>query len=115
MTKSPRNTNVAKLVTRMGFIVAGADGLSTEENQALMEFAVQRSGLPQQEVDKQRVLAAKGLDALEEADIAELKTLPRKQLSSLLREVVEKTAKADGQISIEEEQRLKQLWSKLTA
>lgn len=98
----------------MGFIVAGADDLSAEESQALMDFAVKRSGLSQQDVDEQCALAAKGLDALEDADIAELKALPRKQLSSLLREVVQKAADADGQISIDEEQRLKQLWSKLT-
>jgi hypothetical protein len=105
---------IAKRIVKVGFIVAGADGLDESERASLIAFAIDRSGLTRGEIEAQAHAASKGLASIEAQDIELLKRLPRQQLGNLLHEVVEKSAGADGLLSSAEESALKQVWSLLT-
>lgn len=107
-------TNKARIIVRIGFIVAGADGLSDEERAFLNDYAVERSGLSVDDVAAEAKAAEAGLSAVTEDDVASLKELPKEQLSMHLSEVVEKAAGADGVVSEAEEAALKDIWGRLT-
>lgn len=102
-------------VVKVGFIVAGADGLQEAERQALVDFAERRSGLSRDTVEGIERAAAGGLAALTDADVATLRSMNRETLSSVLHEACEKIASADGHFSEAENEALKSIWRRVTA
>ena len=69
-------SEIARRVVRVGFIVAGADGLDDREAATLEDYAIQRSGLSKADIESEMKLAEKGRDSLSDADIEMLRLLP---------------------------------------
>jgi tellurite resistance protein len=90
---------VARLVVRIGFVVAGSDGLSSEERDHLMEYAATRSGLSKEIIEEEIVKSAAGLNSITSEEYTLLRQLSPEKFNSLLREVAEKGAAADGVFS----------------
>jgi hypothetical protein len=76
-TKSEPSADVEALVVRLGFVVAGADGIDAREMESLQAFAHTRSTLSREAVQRESELAAAGIAALSEADWEALQTLDR--------------------------------------
>lgn len=110
----PERTELAKIIVRVGFIVAGADGISDEEREELSEYAARRSNLSAKDIEGEAKAAEAGLSALSALDVAILRKLPVTELSSLLHEVVEEAASADGEFSDAEQEALKSIWQMVT-
>jgi tellurite resistance protein len=106
-------TNNAKIFVRIGFIVAGADGLSDEERSFLYDYAVTRSGLSTDEVETEEKAAAAGVSSLSAEDIDSLKELKTEEIKLVLAEIVEKAAAADGNFSESEQSALLEVWGKI--
>ena len=92
---------LVRVVVRLGFAVAGADGLDADEETALTEFALARSGLSLEAVQEERRAAAAGVDSLTDADISMLAALDADERSDLFGEIRE-AAGADGEFAEQE-------------
>lgn len=94
--------DVLSLCVRLGFVVAGADGLDEAERRALMEYAVDRCGLSSNEVVSQIGPARDGMAGFSRDEWSRLRTLGPGNLDSILADIAAAAA-ADGKLSKEEE------------
>ncbi len=97
---------IARVIVRIGFVVAGSDGLSKEERDHLINFATIRSGLSKGDIEEEIAKSALGLSSITSVDYNLLKKLSPEKVNSLLNEVAEKGASADGVFSDQEKEAL---------
>lgn len=104
---------IAKVIIKIGAVIAGADGLDDREKAGLVQFASQRSGLSSEVIEAQVAVAEGGLGSITDADIQVLKSIGTAQVGQLLNEGLQKIAAADGNLSDREMSTLKAIWARL--
>lgn len=107
------NEEIAKVIIKVGAVIAGSDGLEAHEKAALVSFATERSRLPLSVIESQVRAASAGLGSITDSDITTLKSVGNAQIGRLLREGLQKIAGADGNLSEKETAALKSVWALL--
>lgn len=107
------NEEIAKVIIKVGAVIAGSDGLQENEKAALISFATERSGLSLGVIEGQVSAASAGLGSITDSDITTLKSLGNAQIGRLLHEGLQKIAGADGNLSEKETATLKSVWARL--
>ena len=107
------NEEIAKVIIKVGAVIAGSDGLEEHEKAALISFATQRSRLSLSVIESQVSAASAGLGSITDSDITTLKSLGHAQIGRLLHEGLQKIAGADGNLSEKETAALKIVWARL--
>ena len=107
------NEEIAKVIIKVGAVIAGSDGLEAHEKAALVSFATERSRLPLSVIESQVSAASAGLESITDSDITTLKSLGNAQIGRLLHEGLQKIAGADGNLSEKETAALKSVWARL--
>ena len=107
------NEEIAKVIIKVGAVIAGSDGLQENEKAALISFATERSGLSLGVIEDQVSAASAGLGSITDSDITTLRSLGNAQIGRLLHEGLQKIAGADGNLSEKETASLKSVWARL--
>ena len=107
------NEEIAKVIIKVGAVIAGSDGLEAHEKAALVSFATERSRLPVSVIERQVSAASAGLASITDSDIAILKSLGNAHVGRLLHEGLQKIAGSDGNLSEKETAALKSVWARL--
>jgi uncharacterized tellurite resistance protein B-like protein len=95
---TPERERLVRAVVRMGYIVAGADGLDEAEIAELEQYAVERSDLSLAAAQEERRNAAMGVNALQDADIDLLRALDAETWGAVVADIRE-VASAGGDLS----------------
>jgi hypothetical protein len=104
----------ARVLVKVGAVIAGADGLAAEEKAALVAYASKRADIPASVIEDLVSQTKGGPESITDAEIALLKGEGLGLVGQLLHEELAQIAGAEGKLSDREIDTLNAIWARLS-